>query len=69
MNLVTDGDRFAIRKHSEFWDGYVYFGLYHGYWWHSKECVKQYCWGDEKRARKVFEYLNRRNNRKEWVVE
>lgn len=68
MKLVTDGERFAIRKFS-FFCGYVYYDLANGFWWKDRDYVNQYCWDTEEKTRRAYAYLMSKKKRKEWVVE
>jgi hypothetical protein len=55
MKLITDGEKWAIRKWSWFWWGYEYFDLATpGLWWTKHQGYFGDCWADEKKARQWF---------------
>lgn len=67
MKLVTDGERFAIRKGGWF-TRYQYRDIHSDYWWCDPDLVIKYCWGEEQEIRTIFEEMKTQRKRKEWVV-
>lgn len=58
IKIVTDGNKYAIKKKS-FWETDKYFDLNNpGFWWTSNEEWFADCWSDKKTAEMWFNRLN-----------